>query len=228
MPTLTTIFEDLEMAIADFKSNRKAGAVNVAMPASFASRWFIPNLGNFEAQYPDVNIRLSCRESNNGRANKELDCVIHFGYADWVGYREHMLFSEKLVAVCSPRLLRGARTIAPEDIAHFRLLKVESQPTEWDRWARGAGVQVDGTARTLTFETRELALQSAFEGLGLALAGLAEVADDIRQGHLTLAFESAPVVSGTYFLLVSEKRATVPGVAALSMWLQKEFSEAAR
>jgi LysR family transcriptional regulator, glycine cleavage system transcriptional activator len=228
LPTLTAIFDDLSAAIANFKSNRKASAVYIAMPTSFASRWFIPNLGKFEAQHPDVDIRLSCQDGSDTRAGKELDCVIHFGHADWASYREHLLFSERLIAVCSPRLLRGKASLVPRDIANFRLLKVESQPSEWDRWSRGTGIQINSETRTLTFETRELALQGAFEGLGLALAGLAEVADDIRHGRLTVAYESAPVISGSYFLLVSEQRATLPGVAALSAWVQKEFSEATR
>src|ERR1700742_4276183 len=41
LPVLAGIFDNLASAIGDFKSNRKAAAVNIAMPTSFASRWFI-------------------------------------------------------------------------------------------------------------------------------------------------------------------------------------------
>jgi LysR family glycine cleavage system transcriptional activator len=225
LPLLTGIFDELETVISDFKSDRKATAVNIAMPATFASRWFIPNLGKFEKLHPDIDIRLSCQESSVTRAVKELDCVIQFGHTEWAGYREHMLFSEKLIAVCSPRLIREPAQMMPADIASFRLLKVKAQPAEWEMWARGTGVQMPVRTRTLTFETRELALQGAFEGLGLALAGLADVAEDIRHGRLALAFENAQVISGTYFLVVSEQRSISPGVRALSEWIKQEFSE---
>ncbi|ALL68398.1 Transcriptional regulator [Paraburkholderia caribensis MBA4] len=227
LPVLTGIFDNLASAIGDFKTNRKAAGVNIAMPTSFASRWFIPNLGKFEAQHPDVDIRLSCHEVNDAKARSELDCVIHFGHADWNGYREYMLFSEKLIAVCSPRHLRDDTTLTHADIGKHRLLKVKSQPSEWEMWARGTGVQIPPKARTLTFETREFALQGAFEGLGLALAGLSEVSEDIRHGRLTLAFDSAPVVSGTYFLLIAEQRTASPSVVALTDWIRQEFSDSA-
>jgi LysR family glycine cleavage system transcriptional activator len=227
LPQLTVIFEELETVISDFKRNRKAAAVNIAMPATFASRWFIPNLVKFEELHPDIDIRLSCQENSVPRAVKELDCVIRFGHTDWPGYREHVLFSEKLIAVCSPRLIQEPSRMMPSDIASFRLLKVQAQPAEWDMWARGTGVQIPLQARTLTFETRELALQGAFEGLGLALAGFADVAEDIRHGRLALAFKNAQVISGTYFLIVSEQRSDSAGVSALSEWIKKEFSEVA-
>ena len=227
LPLLTDVFDELSSIISGFKSNRKAGAVNISMPATFASRWFIPNLVKFETLFPEVDIHLSCQEGSATRAAKELDCAIRFGHTDWAGYRELMLFSEKLIAVCSPRLMRGSSPLSPSDITNFRLLKVESQPAEWEMWARGTGAQVSTKARTLTFESRELALQGAVEGLGVALAGLADVAEDVRQGRLALAFDGAQVISGTYFLMVSEQRASSPGVAALSEWIQTEFSDAA-
>ncbi|VVE23324.1 LysR substrate-binding domain-containing protein [Pandoraea anhela] len=228
LPTLTAIFDTLAAAVSDFKTHRAASAVTISMPASFASRWFIPNLGKFEAAHPDIDLRLLCQDTNDARTRKELDCIIRFGQADWPGFREHLLFSEQLVVVCNPRLLRGASRLTPEDVTGFRLLKVESQPNEWERWARCTGVPIGKKTRTLTFETRELALQGAFEGLGLALAGVGEITDDLRHGRLTVALDSKPMASGPYFLLVSDLRSGSPAVKALSAWLQAEFSDAAQ
>lgn len=225
LPLLSGVFDQLATVISDFKNDQEVRAVNIAMPATFASRWFIPNLGKFEALNPNVNIRLLCQEGNLTRTSKELDCAIHLGHAEWKGYIQTELFSERVIAVCSPKLLKSSPHLTPDKLVNFRLLEVEAQPDEWATWANDNGVRIAPKTRTLTFETRELALQGAFEGLGIALAGLAEVAEDIRRGRLIPAFDSAEIASGTYYLSVSEQRSTLPSIVALCNWIRSEFSE---
>ena len=154
----------------------------------------------------------------------DLDCAIRFGQTDWPGYSKIPLFSEKLVIVCSPRLLRLTKSISGS-LQEFRFLQVETQPGEWEAWARGTGMDLPLHARKLIFESRELAIQGSIEGLGITLAGFSEIAEDIRVGRLVQVMEDRHVVNGTYYFLVSDERAALPGLRSLTEWVRSEFSE---
>ncbi len=223
LPLLSSVFADLAAVVASFRQDRSSGAVSIDMPASFATRWFIPNLARFETLHPDLDVRLTTSETPSGPPPENLDCAIRFGHTPWSTYQEHLLFSESLVVVCSPRLLT-AGALDLDEAYKFRLLTVGGQPDEWNMWFSGHGLKQRRDTRTLTFQTRELAIQGAVESLGLALASMVEVADELRQGSLTLAFSKAnQIVNGSYFLGVARNKAADPRVSALVDWIKSEF-----
>jgi len=224
LPLLSSIFADLSAVISNFRQNRSTATVSIDMPASFATRWFIPNLARFEALHPGLDIHLTTSENPSRMPSERVDCLIRFGYTAWLVYQEYLLFSENLVVVCSPRLL-AAGPLELDQACRFRLLTVGGQPDEWAMWFSSNGLKQRTDTRTLAFPTRELALQAAVESLGLALASMLEVADELRQGRLTLAFNNPnQVVSGSYFLGVARDKATNPHVSALVNWIRSEFA----
>lgn len=229
LPLLTSVFADLASVLGQFRQGRSASQVLVQMPATFATRWFLPNLSSFEQAHPDVEVRLLSSEDSYVRPMEGLDCAIRFGRSGWAGYSEYPLCVEELVAVCGPRLLGRAEQIRAEDIGGFRLLVAASQPDAWKIWFQSLGLKLRGDARTLSFQSRELALRGAVENLGLALASMVEVADDVRHGRLVFALgNQGPVINGAYYLAVHQSRERSPAVAALSEWVKSEFRRQAR
>lgn len=225
LPLLSAIFSDLGSVISAFRRERGAGSVSIQMPASFATRWFLPNLAGFEQAHPGVDVKLLSHDEPPLAPADGLDCAIRFGRSNWPAYTEYALYPEELVLVCSPRLLAGAERLQLEDIGRYRLLGVQHQPDVWKSWQQNFGIKPRSDARLLVFPTRELAIRGAVENLGLALAGIVEVADDLRHGRLALALgEGNRFVSDTYFLAVHQARQRDPGVEALSAWIRKELA----
>ena len=174
LPLLSAIFSDLGSVISAFRRERGAGSVSVQMPASFATRWFLPNLASFEQAHPGVDVKLLSHDEPPLAPADGLDCAIRFGRSNWPAYAEYALYPEELVLVCSPRLLAGAERLQLGDIGRYRLLGVQHQPDVWKSWQQNFGIKPRTDARLLVFPTRELAIRGAVENLGLALAGIVE------------------------------------------------------
>lgn len=229
LPDLTAIFEQLGDTIEGFRTSRESEVLNVSMQTSFAMRWFIPRLHRFQSKQPAIDIRIATHENKVMQKNTAIDCFIHYGDGNWPGYDPTLLFTERLSPVCSPTALKAleGNIAAPSDLLKLRILWADNHPDDWDVWARMMDVNLRRARRLLHFESRNLAIQAAIEGLGVALADPIEVGDDLRIGRLVQALASprSEVMRGIYFVIPAGRATS--SVIALKDWLLEELQVAA-
>src|SRR3990167_1458449 len=83
---------------------RTAGRKSVAIStwASFASMWLIPRLEAFQAEYPDIDIRLDATDNPVDLDTSDVDLAIRYTRPGNVGSEAVRLFGEQLTPVASP------------------------------------------------------------------------------------------------------------------------------
>lgn len=111
-------------------AHRSAGRViELAVIPTFATRWLIPRLADFQLQHPDVTLDLTTRNEPFMFIDTPFDAAIHFGDPVWPGAITEYLFGEEMVPVCIPALLRGRSSIEPSELEKMPLLINLHAPT---------------------------------------------------------------------------------------------------
>ncbi|MCG8692796.1 MAG: transcriptional regulator GcvA [Minwuiales bacterium] len=223
LPPLTEAFDRIHGATAEVLGRLYDGPLTVTMVPTFAIRWLVPRLGHFQAQHPDIEVRLMTGVELVDFEHSSVDAAIRYGNGDWPNVRKTLLMREELVPVCSPALLEnGAPLKTPSDLKHFTLLHDLHRPDEWRMWLTAAGAKDVDPDRGPKFQGSALALQAAIEGLGVVIIYPPLAEQDLESGRLVIPLDfQLPVRSG-YYLLYPEDRADDPRIKAFERWLLSE------
>jgi LysR family glycine cleavage system transcriptional activator len=114
----------------------------------------------------------------------------------------------------------------PEDLASVTLLHDKPRLQDWGRWLRVAGIDGVDAGKGPRFESLNLAMQAAIEGLGIAIAIEALIRDDLDQGRLVRPFPQVRKSRQPMQLLYPEAKAGNPRLVAFRDWLLAEAGDA--
>lgn len=232
LPGLTDGFERIIGAIAHLVSARGGGLLTVSVTPSFAAKWLVPRLENFNASHPDIDVRLAASMALVDFAVEDVDCSIRYGAGTYPGLVVERLLAEAVFPVCSPTLLAGAYPLdRPEALKHHTLLHDDSPDRDascpdWRMWLRAAGVADVAARQGPRFNQSSLVLEAAIagQGVGLAKAQLAEA--DLRAGRLVRPFGAAQRVDFAYYFVAPPSRSALSKVQAFRRWLRREAEAA--
>lgn len=192
---------------------------------TFALRWFIPRWNGLYARHPDIDIRLTTSLAPVDFSRDDIDLAIQVTDARDLapGLCADKLVDVALTPVCAPAL--AAKLRSPDDLVEQTLLHSEPRPQDWVRWLQFAGVEGIDASRGLRFESTNLALQAAIEGLGVAIGIVALVGDDLASGRLVQPFATVRQTTRPFQLIYPQARAREPRLAACRDWLLAETAD---
>ena len=134
-PVLRDAFDHILEVSQQIMAPHAADVVTVQVYSTLAIRWLIPRLPQFQASFPDIQIRLNTAQTDVDFARDDVDACIMIGKAvdDDLHYR--YLFSSELFPVCSPSLLtQGGGIKTPQDLAYQTILQVYPSSKDWAIW----------------------------------------------------------------------------------------------
>jgi LysR family glycine cleavage system transcriptional activator len=155
---------------------------------TFAIRWLIPRLSTFQDRYPGIDVRLSTSSTPIEQVPDPFDVVIRRYAMQFPGFECRPVLEDVRLPVCAPEVLARRPITCVADLVHHTLLCPKRPSGVWDQWLSLAGLDTDLVVRRQRFENFYVALQAAIEGLGLALAPLQLVANDLAAGRLVTPF----------------------------------------
>ena len=204
-------------------AHRGAGGVlELAVVPTFATRWLIPRLGDFNASHPGITLDLATRAEPFMFADTPFDAAIHCGGPNWPGAHAEFLFGEEMVPVCSPALLKGKVQIDPDELAALPLLHQSARPDAWREWFAVAGVENINTMGGARYELFSMLVEAARAGLGVALVPRFFVVGEIASGQLLTPCPYVLHNQRSYYLVYPEAKASMPTVIAFRDWLLGE------
>lgn len=173
-----------------------SGVISISCEPTFAAKWLMPRLGEFQDAHPDIEVRLVSSPKLADLARYECDLAIRF-------LREGRSDLPSTPISSSPVYPYGAADFPvaerPADLSRHRLLH-EDRGDLWRRWFADAGApEAAPPGRTSPLPTL-LAIEGALAGHGVVLASEELVAADVRAGRLKrLSAHGYPW--GDYFLV---------------------------
>lgn len=204
---------------------RRAGtspALTVSVLPTFATKWLVPRIADFERQNPQVALRLDASYRVVDLVTElDVDAAIRLGRGGWPGVHATRLTALHVFPVCSPSLARGLRR--PEDLARQRILTDDSHYDEWPRWfhAAGADCRVEHSRH---FNDDNMLLQAAIAGQGVTLAREIMARDDLEAGRLVRPFDVSILSVFQYHFVCLPDRLADPNIQALQLWLQQTIN----
>ncbi|MBI1423845.1 MAG: transcriptional regulator GcvA [Gammaproteobacteria bacterium] len=222
LPQLTEAFDQLERTVDRLRGADAGGPLVVSTPPTFAARWLVPRLEDFQTRHPDIELRLLATRRLVDFNLEDVDIAVRFGAPPFPGMHAEALMQERIVLVAAPAI---ARTIhAPADLLKCTLLHDESHAwdpafPDWETWLLSQGVELPSSLRIRNFGDSNLSIEAAVSGLGVTLTWHSLVADEVRNGRLVQLFGHALATKQGYHLVTTPNRLNLPKVQAFRAWL---------
>lgn len=194
------------------------GVLHVSALPTFAMRWLIPRLPEFQREHPALELRIVTASTPAEQFRMDVDVVVS-GPArqpGWVGSR---FLGEAYLPLLSPGLMKDHPLQAPADLGRHTLLHAATRREMWPRWLTAAGIADLKPEREQVFEHFYFAIQAALEGLGVLMGPLALVGDELRDGRLVAPIRDPVIRTRGYFVYAPQTSAEAPAVTVLRRWL---------
>lgn len=209
---------------------RSAGRKSVAITtwASFASMWLIPRLEAFQAENPDIDIRIDATDSRVDLDTSDADLALRYAQPGSVPKDALRLFGEQLTPVASPWVTKGSQPLLRgEDLENYALIEAsDTQRNQsfawlsWRRWLEAQGLKKLEPRRWLYFSYAHQIVQAALTGQGVALARMPLVADSLASGDLVEILPGHRLDTPmAYYLIVGPRSSKRPEIQAFCAWL---------
>jgi LysR family transcriptional regulator, glycine cleavage system transcriptional activator len=202
------------------------GLLHVSALPTFAMRWLIPRLPEFQRNHPGLELRIVTASTPAEQFRMAVDAVISgpSRQPGWVGKR---FLGEARLPALSPDLISRCSLRTPADLERHTLLHAATLREAWPRWLAAAGVPDLKPAHDQVFEHFYFAIQAALEGLGVVMGPLALISDELRAGRLLTPIWEPTTRTRGYFFYAPESSSDAAAVVALRQWLISAGSVAA-
>lgn len=221
LPAIRAAFQDLRLASDRLRGRGADRVLTVSTLASFAAKWLLPRLAQFQEQNPAVDVRITTSMEMVDFRDGTVDAAIRYGRGRWPGVEAVWLMADDLFPVCSPALLKGPHPLrGPADLAHHALLHTSGYNDDWRLWLTAAGLPPEAAARPgLTFDLSLMTVQAAIDGLGVAIGRTSYVKDDIDKGRLVVPFDMVLPADAGFYLVSPAPASRSAKLAAFADWL---------
>jgi LysR family transcriptional regulator, glycine cleavage system transcriptional activator len=212
----------LEAAAAKLRrpepSRRISGTVRVNVPTSFALRWLIPRLAEFQRSFPNIDVRISVTSRRLRYIGSAADLGVRLNWQPAHGFRSQVLMKDWQLPACSPELLRNRPVTSVGDLRRHALLHSATTRSSWPQWLAAAGHPDLLPLRHVEMEHVHLQLQAAVDGLGIAIASKPLIERDVAAGRLVCPI-ARPESDGGDYVLVSEEHPENAAAQAFREWI---------
>ena len=196
-------------------SGAPAGRVVVNSEPLFAAKVVAPLLADFQAEMPDIDLRLIGSSDLADLDRYEADLAIRFSHKGVLDVPADLLSDAPIHPFAAPGLLQDD-VLRPDDLGRVPLLR-DRREDLWPRWAQAAGwaVSVDESPYRLR---ASLAVEAAIAGAGVFLAASDTTRNDARAERL-VQVSNVGIRSGAFYLLSSGASARRKAVRHVRRWM---------
>lgn len=202
--------------------------LTVSVAPYFSARWLTPRLGALWARHPDLKLQLRHAYEPADLLHSSVDAGISWGHGNWPDVDATLVLSGRLIAICSPDLLREMpRTPTPGDLLKFRLL-YEFDAAHWHAWFANAGISIRRRLTTVQVDDSHALRRSVLDsyGVGLFFCGLIE--EDLASGALKAPFNVSVDPGSAYYFVTPGRGRPHPHLQLFRSWLMGEIASSGR
>ncbi|QFT92003.1 Glycine cleavage system transcriptional activator [Roseovarius sp. THAF9] len=218
------VFADLRAATAELKP--EPNKVLISVTPTFAAKWLIPNLPDFTAAHPDIDLRIMATERVSSFHSDGIDLAVRQGSPPFGASLDvTLIFKQSLIAVAAPKFAdKGDALLDPDKLA--RMPKVHDTHDQWPSYLSYLGVQ-EQSPRHLHLSQTSLAVDAAIAGQGLALVSRFLVAQDLEAGRLVEVGAAWDAGGSDFYVLMPRTAKNNVSVVKVMTWLTARSAEVA-
>ena len=184
---LTEGFGAIGRVVAEIAADAEARPLRITMTPAFAVSWFMPCIGIFRADQPDIELMINPTSEVIDLVADDYDVAFRFGTGDWPGLEAERIVATDVVAVASVGFARSHAITEPADLARVPWVQ-ELDTDEVRTWLAAHGVERLETRNILNVPG-SIVIDQLRTGAGAGLLARSNVADDLAAGRLVVLFE---------------------------------------
>lgn len=206
-----------------------AGLVRVTCVQAFALRHLMPALGEFQARYPAIHVKLSCSNRTLDLGDDGYDLGIRITATPGQNLVARKLAVNRKVLCAAPAYLarRGTPRVIEDLAGHDGVLFPPMAPKR--AWSLRRDGQLHVVPVAVRFETDDMDASHAavVAGLGIGVLPIYVAADDLRRGRLVPLLREVEILPDFGIYLVYLPNRTLPRrVRTLIDFLVQRFEPA--
>ncbi len=199
--------------------------LELAVIPTFANKWLIPRLSEFNRLHPEIVVNLSERALPFLFGDSVFDAAVHYEHPAWAGNAQELLFEEELVPVCNPQLLNGKSSLSVGELAAYPLLHKNTREDAWRHWFDMQGYQGSNPIGGPRYDLFSMVIQAACYCRGIALVPRLYVEDELKSGSLLIPIDRSIYGLKKYCVVYPEHEETTPTLKLFIDWLMQVTQE---
>ncbi|WP_138933065.1 LysR substrate-binding domain-containing protein [Roseovarius arcticus] len=209
-------FEALRSATDQLKP--EPGKVLVSVTPTFAAKWLIPNLPDFSAKHPDIDLRILATEKVSSFHGDGIDLAVRQGKPPFgASLDAHLLFRQEVIAVSAPSLV-SEHTLPVSPQAMSSMPKLHDAHDLWPEFLGLLNIE-DRGGRGLRLSQTSLAVDAALFGQGVALVSRFLVAAELEAKRLVQITPQNLTGERDFYLLATRKSKQNSAIDSVVAWL---------
>jgi LysR family transcriptional regulator, glycine cleavage system transcriptional activator len=225
LASVQAAFDSIAAATSQLRDTGVIHVLRVNALPTFAMKWLLPRLSQFQRTVPNVELRLATSNAPVDTLDS-FDVAVRRGPAHWPNCVSGHFLDESEIPVCSPSLLQRSPIQVADDLARHVLLHSDTRPDAWRQWLMQAGVKAK-CRKKQSFDHFYLALQAAVDGLGVALGPLPLLDDELASGRLVMPLAGPRMHMRGYWWVARREVANAPLVEQFCRWLESQATQTA-
>ncbi|MEA3017281.1 MAG: LysR family transcriptional regulator, glycine cleavage system transcriptional activator [Sphingomonadales bacterium] len=216
----------LAAAMERVSGNREMMRLRLAVPSLFAAQRLMPALPRLREQHPDLHIDLDTGTNRLARLAEGLDAAIAITTDVDASLYSRRIDSNCVIAIASRELRDGAAALKrPQDLARATILVHRDLDRAFDYWREAAGVPDLDPAAIDMFDSGQLILDAAAQGLGVAIMLESHLAGS-NDERLVQLFETKAETPYSYWFACRRSALARRPVRIFHDWLFDEVMKA--
>ncbi|MGR5246079.1 LysR substrate-binding domain-containing protein [Vibrio sp. PNB23_22_6] len=211
-------FSELKNTLEELQTETLNNEIRLKLTPSFAFKWLVPRLESFHLENPDLQIQIFAEWALVNSAQKDYDVAIDYGLHPYRDKSAELILDEQLLPVMSPKYLEdhgwlNASKVKVERWQEITLLHdampwdKAARDYEWLYWASVMGLDIKTDVGHF-FNRTDMAMSAAEAGVGIAMARMALVEDELETGRLVSPFKPIEANAGYYLIINTESEPT--------------------
>lgn len=193
---------------------------------SLASLWLMPRLRTFAMANPEIVLNLSASPTHSDFALGQADLDIRYGVPQWSDVVIEPLFEERILPLASPGFIREHRLRRVEQLLDVPLIRSTVSVVQWSDWFRRFSDRPAPERFGVRFDRAQLALDSATQGLGVALESATMANQHLADDRLRPVFGADKSIKvKAHFAVYPSRHAQRPAVEAFLAWVHGEAAK---
>ncbi|ELA9083728.1 LysR substrate-binding domain-containing protein [Vibrio alginolyticus] len=217
-------FSELSKLLDELKVEKQTNEIRLKLTPSFAFKWLVPKLESFHHDNPDIQVQIFAEGALVNSEIKDFDVAIDYGLHPYRNANAELILDEHLLPVMSPKYLEDhgwLKTLFGEQknsmpvkqwqeatLLHDAMpWEKATRDYEWLYWASAMGLDFK-TDIGHFFNRTDMAMSAAEAGVGIAMARMALIEDELTTERLVSPFKPIPANAGYYLIMNTRTNAT--------------------
>jgi LysR family transcriptional regulator, regulator of gene expression of beta-lactamase len=218
LPAVSHAFAGITRALARFQGEGREEVLSIAVLGTFATRWLLPRLADFERALPWIDLRVYTHNNRVDLASEGFDAAIRYGNGAWHGLDAMPLLQTPLQPMAAPAV---AQRIDGAASLHAAPLLRSYRSDEWPQWFAEQDLP-SPVLRGAVFDSSLATAEAAVAGLGVALLPSALFDAELQSGRLVCVADHG-IVTGRYWLTTLKSRSDTAAMTAFRQWLGEQL-----